>query len=86
MLHAWLLAPPPTNPYIPPCPQSKLPHVLSLTDFIGWRYGWVAKTYVVLLCCFNMSIGACTHCLPLPCCASRWLLGASAPLLAAEPS
>lgn len=37
--------------------QKKVPHVLSLTDFIGWRYGWVAKTYVVLLCLFNMSIG-----------------------------
>ena len=31
--------------------------MLSLTDFIGWRFGWVAKTYVVLFCLFNMSIG-----------------------------
>lgn len=38
-------------------PQNKVPHVLSLTDFIGWRFGWVAKTYVVLFCLFNMSIG-----------------------------
>jgi hypothetical protein len=37
--------------------QRKVPHVLSLTDFMGWRYGYVAKTYVVLLCLFNMSIG-----------------------------
>lgn len=37
--------------------QRQVPHVLSLTDFIGWRYGWVAKSYVVLLCLFNMSIG-----------------------------
>ena len=47
-------APPPPAPNL----QRKVPHVLSLTDFIGWRYGWVAKSYVVLLCCFNMSIGA----------------------------
>lgn len=39
-------------------PQRKVPHVLSLTDFMGWRFGWVAKTYVVLFCLFNMSIGA----------------------------
>lgn len=31
--------------------------MLSLTDFMGWRFGWAAKTYVVLLCLFNMSIG-----------------------------
>lgn len=31
--------------------------MLSLTDFMGWRFGWVAKTYVVLVCLFNMSIG-----------------------------
>lgn len=36
--------------------RRKVPHVLSLTDFMGWRYGYVAKTYVVLLCIFNMSI------------------------------
>ena len=41
-----------------PCyPQRKVPHVLSLTDFMGWRFGWAAKTYVVMLCLFNMSIG-----------------------------
>jgi hypothetical protein len=37
--------------------QRKVPNVLSLTDFMGWRYGYVAKSYVVLLCLFNMSIG-----------------------------
>lgn len=31
--------------------------MLSLTDFMGWRFGWAAKTYVVMLCLFNMSIG-----------------------------
>ncbi|KAI7843654.1 hypothetical protein COHA_002556 [Chlorella ohadii] len=36
--------------------RRKVPHVLSLTDFMGWRFGWAAKTYVVLLCLFNMSI------------------------------
>lgn len=37
--------------------QRKVPHVLSLTDFMGWRFGYVAKSYVVLLCMFNMAIG-----------------------------
>lgn len=37
--------------------QRKVPHVLSLTDFMGWRYGTVAKHFVVLLCLFNMSVG-----------------------------
>ena len=37
--------------------QARVPHVLSLTDFIGWRFGFVAKTYVILLVLFNMSIG-----------------------------
>jgi hypothetical protein len=32
--------------------------VLSLTDYIGWRFGFAAKTYVVVLVLFNMSIGA----------------------------
>lgn len=32
--------------------------MLSLTDFMGWRFGYVAKSYVVLLCMFNMAIGA----------------------------
>ncbi|PSC73100.1 na+ solute symporter isoform B [Micractinium conductrix] len=36
--------------------RRKVPHVLSLTDFMGWRYGWVAKTYVVILCLLDMSI------------------------------
>ena len=36
--------------------QRKVPHVLSLADFIGWRFGWVAKTYVMLFVVFNMSI------------------------------
>lgn len=36
--------------------RRKVPHVLSLTDFMGWRFGWAAKTYVVMLCLFNMSI------------------------------
>lgn len=37
--------------------RNKVPHVQSLTDFMGWRYGYVAKTYVGLLCIFNMCIG-----------------------------
>lgn len=36
--------------------RNKIPHVLSLTDFIRWRFGLAAKTYVVLLILFNMSI------------------------------
>lgn len=36
--------------------RRKVPHVLSLTDFMGWRYGTVAKHFVVLLCLFNMSV------------------------------
>ncbi|KAL4441843.1 hypothetical protein ABPG77_003759 [Micractinium sp. CCAP 211/92] len=36
--------------------RRKVPHVLSLTDFMGWRFGYVAKSYVVLLCMFNMAI------------------------------
>lgn len=43
--------------------QRKLPHVLSLTDFIGWRFGFASKTYVVLLILFNMSIGEHTFCI-----------------------
>jgi len=36
--------------------RSKVPHVLSLTDYMGWRFGFVAKTLVVLVILFNMSI------------------------------
>lgn len=35
--------------------RTKVPHVQSLNDFVGWRYGWVAKTYVMLLGLLNMS-------------------------------
>ncbi len=34
----------------------RLPHVYSLSDFIGWRYGPVATTLVCFICLFNMSI------------------------------
>lgn len=33
-----------------------MPHVFSLSDFMGWRFGPVAKTLVVLVALFNMSI------------------------------
>lgn len=33
-----------------------MPHVFSLSDFMGWRFGPVAKTVVVLVALFNMSI------------------------------
>lgn len=36
--------------------RSRLPHVLSLTDFMGWRYGELSKLTVVLVVLFNMSI------------------------------
>lgn len=36
--------------------QRQVPHVLSLTDFVGWRFGLAAKTYVIGMICFNMSI------------------------------
>jgi SSS family solute:Na+ symporter len=36
--------------------RTKVPHVLSLTDYMGWRFGFVAKTFVVLIILFNMSI------------------------------
>ena len=36
--------------------SKKMPNVLSLTDYMGFRYGYVVKTYVVLLCMFNMCI------------------------------
>ena len=36
--------------------RRKVPHVLSLTHFIGWRFGAAAKLLVLLLVMFNMSI------------------------------
>jgi Na+/proline symporter len=36
--------------------RTKVPHVLSLTDYMGWRFGFAAKTLVVLIILFNMSI------------------------------
>lgn len=36
--------------------QGKVPHVLSLTAYAGWRYGEVSKLYVALVALFNMSI------------------------------
>ena len=36
--------------------RTKVPHVLSLTDYMGWRFGFVAKTLVVVIILFNMSI------------------------------
>jgi Na+/proline symporter len=33
-----------------------MPHVYSMSDFMGWRYGPIAKTISVLLCMFNLSI------------------------------
>lgn len=36
--------------------QANLPHVLSLTDYVGWRFGLFAKTLVVIIALFNMSI------------------------------
>jgi len=33
-----------------------LPHVYSMADFFGWRFGPCAQTLVALLCVFNMSI------------------------------
>jgi Na+/proline symporter len=37
--------------------QSKFPKVLSVGDFVGFRFGPTAKLLVVLLVMFNMSIG-----------------------------
>ena len=37
--------------------RNKVPHVLSLTDYMGWRFGFIAKTLVVTIILFNMSIG-----------------------------
>lgn len=36
--------------------QRKVPHVLSLTDYVGWRYGYAAQSYIVLFVCFNMGV------------------------------
>ncbi|KAF6255134.1 hypothetical protein COO60DRAFT_1536931 [Scenedesmus sp. NREL 46B-D3] len=36
--------------------MKQLPHVLSLSDFMGWRYGPIAKTIVFLVAMFNMCI------------------------------
>ena len=36
--------------------RNQLPHVMSLTDFSGWRYGELPKACVVLVVLFNMSI------------------------------
>lgn len=36
--------------------RSRLPHVMSLTDFMGWRYGELTKLTVVIVVLFNMSI------------------------------
>lgn len=33
-----------------------LPHVYSLADFIGWRFGPIAKTLVALIALFNMCV------------------------------
>eukprot|EP00775_Hariotina_reticulata_P013392 gene13392-13519_t len=33
-----------------------MPHVFSISDFVGWRFGPVAKLIVFLVCMFNMSI------------------------------
>lgn len=35
---------------------SGLPHVFSLADFVGWRFGPIAKTVVVIIALFNMCI------------------------------
>ncbi|WIA37348.1 hypothetical protein OEZ86_014277 [Tetradesmus obliquus] len=36
--------------------MKQMPHVLSLSDFIGWRFGPIAKTIVFLIAMFNMAI------------------------------
>ena len=36
--------------------RKRLPHVLSLTDFMGYRYGELTKATVCLIILFNMSI------------------------------
>lgn len=36
--------------------QHKLPGVVSMSDYVGWRYGVIPQTYVVLLTSLNMGI------------------------------
>jgi SSS family solute:Na+ symporter len=36
--------------------QGKFPHVLTFSDFIGYRFGPVFRTFVVCVVLFNMSI------------------------------
>lgn len=36
--------------------QGKLPGVLSMTDFVGWRFGTVAQWYFLAMALFNMAI------------------------------
>jgi len=36
--------------------RTRVPHVLSLTDYIGWRFGFTSKTLVFAVVLFNMSI------------------------------
>ncbi len=33
-----------------------MPHVFSLSDFVGWRFGPIAKTIVAIIAVFNMCI------------------------------
>jgi Na+/proline symporter len=33
-----------------------MPHAFSLSDFVGWRFGPIAKTVVALIALFNMCI------------------------------
>lgn len=33
---------------------SGMPHVFSLSDFVGWRFGPIAKTLVAVIALFNM--------------------------------
>ncbi|KNC82499.1 hypothetical protein SARC_05225, partial [Sphaeroforma arctica JP610] len=35
---------------------SRLPHAMSFHHFIGWRFGYVAKTMVILIGMFNMGL------------------------------
>lgn len=37
---------------------ASVPHVYSMADYVGWRYGPIAKTLAVLLAMFNLSIFA----------------------------
>ena len=36
--------------------QDKVPHVLSLTSYMGWRFGELSRLYVFIVALFNMSI------------------------------